>query len=551
MIRSATNTAVLKQQFSEVYRDFFTVCQRVASASLSFLWAGEFSGFHDGLMLGQKLPLRLYVGFESTNTKRVTVQNQYHAYSVQSRQFEAQTLDSHLSGILEHYLTDHFVTDASFNGLSVHFLAEVPFGHSLGSHGAIAASLALLLDPEKSAFDALFKQAQHILSLIQSGHTSGLSAYMALTESIGPVVFAHTKQQYVAKPLYELAHMKTLPAWPFDYALIYTGSQVDTESVVRASLTSTAELDVVAGDLAKLLPHQSSQNYTKTFMDMLNMATGLSIHGLLELFAKGPSHERLERFFNSMNQYQNLLQVLHVSNPVIDQIYGTIHAMASKQVNEIGSGAKISGVGRGGVMVVAVPYGTYRAELPTTVEKLARTTGRELCLDYASWVDGYDVEPGQIDQDIARQRYSDFISHDSVMMRCVIKGHVSARILTTEQYEQDLDQFDVVFDQTTGKVIVSGKGLTSKDLPSQKATVAIMSQLLASLRFELHNDLISDSYGVNRYDLQGKIVIPLVRAVKKHTGRDLQLHIHGDMYDQYTLSINPSNVTVGIVESKH
>jgi len=544
------NSSVLQENFPEMYRQFFTPCQRVASASLSFLWAGEFSGFHDGLMMGQKLPLQLYVGFESTNTKRVVVNNQYHAYSAHSGQFEPQTLDSHLSKILEQYLTEYFAKDAGFNGINVHFLAEVPFGHSLGSHGAIAASLALLLVPQKSEFDPLFKHAQHILSLIQSGHSSGLSAFMALTDLDGPVVFGHTKNDYVAQPLYKLAHMKHLPSWPFDYALIYTGSQVDTESVVRASLTSTTELDQVASDFTKLLPKHALQNYTQTFMNMLNMSAGLSIHGLLSLFAKGPSRDRLERFFNTMNQYQNLFQVLDVNNPAIDQIYAAVHTMSNKQINEVGSGVKISGVGKGGVMICAVPYGTYRTKLPEVIEKLATSIGRELCLDYASWIDGHNTLPGQIEQDIAHNQYSSFVSQDSVTLLRITKGQKQELIFTKEQYEHDLGQFDIVFDHTTEKVIIGGKSITSKDLPSQKAAVAIMSQLINDPQFALSNSLINDSYGVNRYDLQGKIVIPLIRTVKKLTGRDLQLRVHGDMYDNYTLSLNPSNMIIGVVESK-
>jgi hypothetical protein len=66
----------------------------------------------------------------------------------------------------------------------------------------------------------------------------------------------------------------------------------------------------------------------------------------------------------------------------------------------------------------------------------------------------------------------------------------------------------------------------------------------------LKNTQIDGSYGHNRYDLHGKIVLPLIKLVKNICGRDLQINITGDMFDNYTISLNPTNINLGVVESK-
>ncbi len=547
--RGPLNTKTLQATFPEVYRRFFVPCQRVASASHSFLWAGEFSGFYDGLMLAQKLPLRLYIGFEFTTDGQISIDRQYEAYSVSAQKFETCTIDSRLSDILTDYLTQHFANLDDFTGLKVKFLAEVPFGHSLGSHGAIASAVALLLSNSDNVMSC-YPQAQTILAAIQSGHTSGVSAYLALANTASPVVFAHKTSGFWAKPLHELIKHEKLPAWPFDFALIYTGAQVNTESVVRASATSTAELDAIAHGVSGLLHDQTERHYTKTYMEMLNMTCGICIYSMSELFHKGPSRDRLEAFFNGLNQYQNMLLLLDVSTPIIDNLYSAIHAMANKQQNEVGSGVKVSGVGKGGVMVCALPYGTYRDSIFTVISQTSVLTGASICLDYASWIDGHDVEGGKIDQDLAKDHFSAFVSRDTVTIRQYHNGSIHLAMLTPEQLKHEIDKYDLLLDTVSGKVKVGGQVLTSKELPSQKATVIILSQLLQSANLMLANTDIDDSYGSNRYDLHGKIVIPLVKQIKQITGRDLNLTIKGDMYDHYELTIKPNNLLIGVIEEK-
>jgi len=88
--RITANTQSLQHHFAEQYREFFANCQRVASASNSFLWGGEFSGFYGGLTLGQKLPIRSYVGLETTSDNKVEVDANYVTYEPTEQHFECK-----------------------------------------------------------------------------------------------------------------------------------------------------------------------------------------------------------------------------------------------------------------------------------------------------------------------------------------------------------------------------------------------------------------------------------------------------------------------------
>ncbi len=547
--RITQNTATLQEKFPGVYRDFFAVCQKVASASNSFLWTGEFAGFYDGLTMSQKLPIRSYVGFEQTFDSSVVVNRDYTTYDAEQAIFTLHQLDDRLLENIEQYLVSHFSEVKSFTGIRVHILTELPLGHSLGSNGAIAAALAILLT-KTNDFDARFSCAKGILALSQAGHSSGVSAYMALCGDTSPVVFYKTGDNYTSKPIGELAKITGTPIWPIDFGLIYTGTQANAESVILANKQTVQELDDDGKALSHLLGESQKLDFRRTYIEMLNMTSGLMISALVDLFTMGSKNLILESFFNAMNQYQNLLHILHIANGSTDLLYSSIHSVANKQANDVGSGVKISGIGKGGALLFALPYGMHRSDIVDLIKRLRHETGRNIWLDYASWIDGVGGEPGRIEQDIANDFRSHFIERDSVTLTVLVQGKVQKQILTNENFSEYGKSVDLVLDKTTGKILIAGQSVTSKELPSQKATVAILSKLIMTRDFTLMNEQLPSSYGESRYDLHGKIVLPIIKQVKAITGRDLQLTVTGSLYDDYKLTLNPSNIVIAVVEQK-
>lgn len=55
------NTKQLKDQFSEVYKDFFLKYPLVISMPFVMTWVGDYSTNFNGINIKQKIPLRIYV----------------------------------------------------------------------------------------------------------------------------------------------------------------------------------------------------------------------------------------------------------------------------------------------------------------------------------------------------------------------------------------------------------------------------------------------------------------------------------------------------------
>lgn len=555
--RGPINSNSLQKRYPGVYRDFFSCCQSVASASNSFLWTGEFAGFYDGLTVSQKLPISSYVGFEVTDDNQVEVIRQYRYFDAVNQTFSTGVIDERLAINLERSISQKLQDQADFKGLRVHLLTEVPLGHSLGSYGAVASATALLLSPIKSweskrpkDREEVLQIAREILALSQAGYSSGVTAYMALIDTAEPVVFFRQQGKYFAKPFSQLVDLADGLVWPIDFGLIYSGGITNAESVILANDQTISELDLAATRLETLLAGWSQPNFKQTYLEMLNMISSLMIMALVDLFKGGASNDRWRQLFNTMNQYQNLLRILHVSDSGTDLIYSQIHQLANEQQNAVGSGVKISGIGRGGCVLFALPYGNYRAGLLQLVNDLRIKSGRDIWLDYASWLDGIGGRPGIIEQDLASGRYSTLLGGDILIMRVIKQGRLRPVIITDEQLKAKANEFDLILDKTNGKITIAGRALTSKQLPSQKASVTILSDLLEDSKQMLNNNKLPGSYGENRYDLQGKIVSPLIKQVKALTGRDLLLKVTGGMYADYSLKLNPSNIVIGIIEQK-
>ncbi len=548
--RQPHNSQSLHKQFPGVYRDFFAKCQKVASAPNSFLWAGEFSGFYEGgLLISQKLPFRVYVGFEYTSHNTVQIDSEYLAYEGEDGHFIGKPLDEQLIKNWKQFLENRFRNRKEFSGVNLHVLTEAPIGHGLGSNGALAAALAILISPQDD-FESRFGLARRILSLSQSGYSSGISAYNALNPNREPIVYFGSDDNFSSYPISQICEAKTPLSWPIDFGLIYSGIQTNSQSVAIAAEHTIAELDSASQRTGDLIKNYSHPPFRKTFLDMLNMTTGLMANRFVQLFTQGLNDKVISDFFNTINQYQNLLHILDLTTKNANLIYRNIHTLANKEVNGAGSGVKISGIGKGGAMLFAVPFGYHRGEITEMVNRLRRKSGRKIWLDYASWLDGIGGEAGKIEQDIEAGLIHFFLNQNVLILELCYHGKRSKRIVTDECYRDLAAETDLMLDKTTGKILIAGKPLTSKELPSQKATVAILGKLLMADDLSLTNSDISDSYGTNRYDLQSKVVLPLKKQIKSITKKDLQLSVSGDSYSYFRLKLEPANLAIGILDKK-
>lgn len=518
------NSTNLKQKFPRIYQDFFGKCQKVISAPHSFFWTGDFSSFYGGLTISSKLPLRFYVGLEEIEPSKLEIDPIIPAYLPYQHKFSDIRLDNYLTLKLNKLL------NKELKGYRIHFLTEIVLGASLGGLGALSACLAkLTINDNKEAFNLAWK----FIKELQRGRTSGATTFTALAESPYPIVSYSRGSKFWGKPLDQIFSLDSSPVWPIDFGLIFSGNLVQGAAVIASAeeikkLSKKRELQI-----AKILNYKPD-SFWFAYLSMLNQVSYQNLTAFSALFKKGSNNQALAFFFNTINQYHNLLHFLEISSPNIDRIYSAVHKTANILDNGVGSGCKLTGVGKGGEVLFAVPYGEYR-------EKILKLTSSN-SLDYASWVDGFESEGTKMEQDLSAKVYSSFIPSKSFILKIYNRGEIKTRILLSENLEKEKKKVDLFLDTVSDKVYLKGRGINSSALPSQKATIEIMKNLLDSQDKILKNDELPKTYAENRFDLQSKITTPLSRLVP------LKFEISGGMYENYILKLSSFDTTIGILE---
>jgi len=523
------NTQKLQNKFPKVYQDFFSECQKVVSAPHSFLWTGDFSGFYDGLTIASKIPLRFYVGYQRIEENKLEIEKEFLAYDFSEEKFLKIQLDSDLFEKISKLLKN------KLSGVRVRFFSEVPLGISLGGLGAISASLAKLSYPDRD-FDQLFKIAWEFAKKLQTGRTLGTTTFAAMKETKYPVVFNSTKNKYIAKSFDEIFDKLKSASLPVDFGLIYSGTLVHRNTII----TSFNELKRISNEREIRIGNfqkNRTRDFWSSYLEFLDQIAHQNMFAFSRLFTEGATNENLNFLFNTINQYQNLLYYLGVSNSIIDEIYAGIHSIANSAKNGVGSGSKISGVGRGGSVLFAMPYGQHRkeiAKLPVTINNSKPK------MIYSSFEDGIEEGGTKVEQDLENHEISSHISEDSKLLILYEKDRKVSKILLQNTDKIDAD---LVVDIDNKKLFITGKKIDSKMIPSQKATAEIIEKLLE--KGEIKNVDLPKSYAKNRFDLQSKITAPLEKLL------NVRFEISGGMYDNYKLKIknNKLNIKIGIIKS--
>lgn len=525
------NTIQLKAKFPQFYEELFFTCTKVASAPHSFFWTGDFSHFFGGLAILSKIPFRFYVGLEK-NDDEFDVDNQLKAYFPYKGEFINIFLDSYIVDILREELR------GSLKGYKMKFMTELSLGLSVGGLGAMVAAISMLVLPsgtgkQREAF------CSKLIEKIQRGRKSPATAFTSLSEGALPIVFYSSERNSWARPISDVFSIEPDVAWPIDFGLIFSGNLVQGSAVIA----STADIEKKAKALENLsqkVLNNNKKNFWQTYLDMLNQIACQTLVDFKSLFVDGSVNQNMKAFFDEINQYQNLLYQLDISTNNIDRLYSAIHGIANKQENGIGSGAKISGVGKGGEVLFALNYGQYREKIEKMVGDYAKKNNQQFSLDYASWRDGFEVNSTLIEQDLEKNIYSNFTKKATFKVEIFSFKDSQTKFMNSIE---DLKDCEIILDKIKNKILISGNTCDSTQLPSQKATILILEKILKSKDYKLTNSHLEKSYGKSRFDLQSKIALPLQKL------SSLNFEITGDLYSDFSIKLKSFGSKIAIVQS--
>lgn len=280
----------------------------------------------------------------------------------------------------------------------------------------------------------------------------------------------------------------------------------------------------------------------------------------------GQTHTRLRLLKGLIEVYQdkfssaptrNFLELLSssfsINTPLDDQTSRNLRRI----ISDIKQKADIRGVNIGircifwgkqdGNIIVFAPPFKFRDEFFEVIENLQKNYNSKIHIDYASWREGNGKDGIKIEQCMSRGIYSEFINKDSVHLTEIDGENRRKKIMAKS--EIDAKQFDLLVDLIANEVFINGNTFTSKEIPSKKATIALMAFLSQNTNTEIMNDALPDSpYKSYRNDLQGKIIGPLEQLIRERTGKSLGIKIRGQL-KSFLVRFNPNEMKIGLIRA--
>ena len=451
-----------------------------------------------------------------------------------------------------------------------------------------------LINNEKyKSFREVFHLAWRLTAISRDGNSSGAAIFGALIKTSYPIVyFSKNINNYLTHPsiaspknnlencsiiseipfwgnkFEEIFPLRLPQPWPVDIGRIYSGTLINTENIFKSLSRLKLDIENLEEIMRKELSlnihtEELSINYFfnfdsdtkrkfsyRDYLDIFNITAIKMLLSLKDSFLMGQNEESLRHFISVINQAQDFNHFLGHSTPTLDKICDRFNTIIANE-NEFNlSGAKIEGIGKGGHVLFVAPASTLSDKILIETEKLAQETNKEIYLDWASWIDGFGESGLVVEQFLPNSKFSSFVSNQSCKLTTFTTGIEENKIIENCDSKSFVGQFDLTLSVMENKIYIKGQPLSSKELSSSKATIEIFKKILRKHDFKLNNrEFAQTSYGQNRYDLQSKIFIPLNKALKKFAGKEIDYTITGNMYDDFTVTIDPKNITFAIVEN--
>ncbi|MBT5337786.1 hypothetical protein HN858_02195 [Candidatus Falkowbacteria bacterium] len=435
-------------------------------------------------------------------------------------------------------------------------------------------------------FRDIHRQTLKMISKGMNGGAAGNSSYSSLLDSKLPMVYfteeraGSEKKPYKDKRPFILDDMEKaekLEVWgfrldeladvtgyfPLDVVGIYPGASKEpglAAEYVHKSLMPS--FDIIRDKTKKLFSKAIDLDSDRLppFLKELDV-DGKYWHD----YAVGQSYQLVNYVFELIELYQNKLSgsvvtkflehqsILRNINGVFEDfpsknlqtILDKIKRRASEVDEKVGLRPLYWGKMDGNIFAFS-PLHRFREQSFKLVEEIRRDHNENVQIDFCSWRDGWGSDGVRLEQYIKKDIYSEFLDKNSLKLEVWDnKDEVNSIVSMNELDKAD---FDLLLDKIDGKLYIKGKNYSSKELPSQKATIELVEFLLQNVGQPVTNKQLSESgYSKYRNELQGKIVTPLSKLLKEKTGKDLGLKVTGKLMN-FFIEFNPKNLKIGIID---
>lgn len=316
--------------------------------------------------------------------------------------------------------------------------------------------------------------------------------------------------------------------------------------------------DQAAGWMASFVT-EPTETGTPAFMDTKTrgsywhaFAAGQSVsivafvQHLINAYKQRASSQELETLLDAINATE------HLNDPFVERVSSNIQELEraifvfAKATGLSVAVRKLSVSSNDRYLMVFGEKGKLREKVSMMMDAI-RAYSPNARLVFASWRDGWGQDGVKVEQFVSQGAYSAFVNQHAVRQTVWdTRGRQVKKIVTNS--DVDAHAFDLLLNRINGKISIGGKGCTSKELLSQKATIEILRVLLTNDDFTAKNDQFpASSYAKYRNEFQGKISAPLSALVRQRTGKDISFVIEGGL-TAFTVRLHSGGTSVCLLE---
>jgi hypothetical protein len=485
------------------------------------------------------------------------------------------------------------LSNGTVRGGKIHCLTELPMAHGYSFPGNFSALLATLLylmsgsltedevtqwenfppmellKNKDSLFSEIFYFAWNINYIFKNGDSTGSGVFASLVSSSYPIItfpaktirsrdYGSLKENgftglgkvpfwgYRLNDLY--SDLDSVPCWPVDMGVVFSGKPCIAERAIQKINYDLNQYEdfkahfrhIFGDDLEKapMFPDfyencvLTDEPTVNKFYDLYGLLSLTMIRQLHCLLLHGYHENEVEKFIGTVGKRYFVSQIMDEVSSYMSEFLLKLNTCLLKKnafmpvglfnTNNIQLG--------GGVGFVTGPQQNRNHLLEAFGE--LRQSFPNLSVDYLSWLDGYGRGGVSIEQNLDAKRFSSFIDASSVLL-CTYSGKLDSKRFVSGHVVEDLaKEYDILCNQLDNSIMIGGKVVSGSDLHSQKATLTLLSVLLNQRNEEVScRDFPRSSYSQNKNEMQGKIVLPLMKLIRERTKKNLGLSCRGTNTD--------------------
>ena len=582
------NSQELQTNFSSVYKSFFNMHDIVLSWPSVLTWWADISHGISALRIKQKLPIKTFCAVNFNTSWEVKFWKIFH-YSIVENEFKEDNVSIFFkndTARISLFLKDFLVKNGCSSGIDIDFLSEAPRGHGFAFTGVVSVLLTFLIHViiekldkdilttrelsliDEVLFDELYSFSLELSACISEGKSIGSASNytVMLPDNALPIVYlsegsspTHMSDRLIRKDTLPdflwIERSATVRELPLDYGVIFTGIEYNFSELERAREQISKEnerLDVfIANTIVSLEKEKihwvnlsnilGSHNHQASYNNIDN--TNLRILEWFDYLFKNSHDDQVENIF--INTIKNI-GLISFSGQKENKLFFALKYFFGKykQFEDEELGIIPFNTGKiGGSLLFVMKSGKSRETMQKVLAKL-RSEWHIAFLDYASWRDGYSSKGVYLEQYIGKDIYSPYTKEGNVQFTDTLGKSYFGDYESIVNNEKDC----ILLDTIGGRVYISGKKLTSKDIHSQATTIDIMKILIQNMGKEISNSLLpASSYSHNKNEIMGKIVTPFRKLTKTYFWKELPLSCTGWVADYYLRLEHDDSIRIGTI----